>query len=168
MFWKFGMWISRKRYLCQQLMLANLALFIQKKSLRIFLFYNYVAVPFPHAELNRWQNNFPPCFSSSGSPVACFDKTLVMISCIRPPFWEFFFQGFQILLGDFNPQTSNILHSYITFSHIVRYQWNFFCILSVRLRVLGGRTPQKTFVILGCIFNFFLHKIMTISERKSW
>ena len=168
MFWKFGMWISRKRYLWQKLMLTNLVLFIPKERLRIFLFYDYVAVPFPHAELNRWQNNFPPCFSSSGSPVAFFDKTLVEHFLYSTSFLRIFLPRISNFTGRF--QSADLKYTTLIYHILIccSLPMKLFCILSVRLRVLGGRTPQKTFVILGGVFKFFLHKIMTISERKSW
>ena len=132
-----------------------------------FLFYDYVAVPFPHAELNRWQNNFPPCFSSSGSPVAFFDKTLVEHFLYSTSFLRIFLPRISNFTGRF--QSADLKYTTLIYHILIccSLPMKLFCILSVRLMVLGGRPPQKTFVILGCIFNFFLHKIITISERNS-
>ena len=134
MFWKFGMWISRKRYLWQKLMLTNLVLFIPKERLRIFLFYDYVAVPFPHAELNRWQNNFPPCFSSSGSPVAFFDKTLVEHFLYSTSFLRIFLPRISNFTGRF--QSADLKYTTLIY-HILTY----------------SPLPMKLFLHTQCTFE---------------
>ena len=108
-----------------------------------FLFYDYVAMPFPHAELNRWQNNFPPCFSSSGSPVAFFEKTLVEHFLYSTSFLRIFLPRISNFTGRF--QSADLKYPTLIY-HILTYSplpMKLFCILSVRLRVLKGRTLRK-------------------------
>ena len=156
MFWKFGMWISRKRYLCQQLMLTNLVLFIPKERLRIFfLFYDYVAVPFPHAELNRWQNNFPPCFSSSGSPVAFFDKTLLEHFLYSTSFLRIFLPRISNFTGRF--QSADLKYTTLIY-HILTYSplpMKLFLHTQCTFEGSGGSTPPENVCNFRVHFQFF-------------
>ena len=99
-----------------------------------FLFYDYVAVPFPHAELNRWQNNFPPCFSSSGSPVAFFDKTLVEHFLYSTSFLRIFLPRISNFTGRF--QSADLKYTTLIY-HILTY----------------SPLPMKLFLHTQCTFE---------------